>query len=43
MIALQTVGDEKGTQFLGYNWATLSLGEQKYGDLVFQIGSLTQG
>jgi hypothetical protein len=36
-VALRVVGgDEKGTQCLGYNWATLFL-EDKYGDLALQV------
>jgi hypothetical protein len=38
-VALRVVGgDEKGTQCLGYNWATLFLG-----DLVLQVGGWAQG
>jgi hypothetical protein len=38
-----TEGNEKETQCLSYNCATLLLGGRKYRNLVLQVGSWTQG
>jgi hypothetical protein len=37
-VALKVTGDKKGTQCLGYNWATLLLGRYKYRYMDFQVG-----
>jgi hypothetical protein len=40
-VAMRIVGDERGTQCLGvYNWTTLLLGGNIYGDLALHVGGV---